>query len=93
MAGDRDSIVVPIAKVVKDGVSVGIMATIIHPGNALPMGRNASDARSPITSRNSTEVTHRIGHRVEEVVVGKHVKTCMKLKREMIHLQCMNMML
>ena len=57
------------------------------------MERNASDARSPITSRSSAEVTHRSGHRVKEVVVGKHVKTCTKLKRKTIHLQCMNMML
>ena len=57
------------------------------------MARNASDARSPITSRSSAEVTHRTGHRVKEVVVGKHVKTCTKLKRKMIHLQCMNMIL
>ena len=93
MAGDRNSIRVPVAKVVKDRVSVGIVVTITHPGNALPMGRNASDARSPITSRDSEEVTHRTSHRVKEVVVGKHVKTWMNLKRETIHLQCMNMML
>ena len=57
MAGDRDLIIVPPAKVVKDRVSVGIVITITHPENALPMGRNASDARSPITSRNFIEVT------------------------------------
>ena len=78
---------------VKDRASVGIVVTTIHLGNALPMERNASDARSPITSRSSAEVTHRSGHRVKEVVVGKHVKTCTKLKRKTIHLQCMNMML
>ena len=90
---DRDSTEVPVAKVVKDRASVGIVVTITHLGNALPMEKNASDARSPTTSRSSAEVTHRTGIRVEEVVVGKHVKTCMKLKRKMIHLQCMNMML
>ena len=93
VAGDRNSIIVPVTKVVKDRVSVKIVVTITHPGNALPMERNASGARSPITSRNSAEVTHRNGHRIEEVLVGKHVKTCMNLKRERIHLQCMNMML
>ena len=41
---DRDSFVVPVAKVIKDRVSVGIVVTITHPGNALPMGRNSSDA-------------------------------------------------
>ena len=92
VAGDRNSIRVPVTKVVKDGVSVGIVVTIPHPGNALPVGRNASDVRSPITSRNSTEVTHRTSW-VKELVVEKHVKTCMKLKRETIHLQCMTMML
>ena len=84
---------VPVTKVVKDGVSVGIVVTITHLRNALPMGRSASDARSLTTSKSSAEVTHRTGHRVKEVVVGKHVETCMELKRIMIHLQCMNMML
>ena len=93
VAGDRDSTEVAVTKVVKDRASVGIVVTITHPGNALPMEKNASDARSPTTSRSSAEVTHRTGHRVEEVVVGKHIKTCMKLTRKMIHLQCMNMML
>ena len=88
-----DSIVVPVAKVVKDKVSVEIVVKITHPGNALPMGRNASDARSPITSRNSGELINKTGHRVEEVLVGMHVKTCMNLKREAIYMQCMNMML
>ena len=78
---------------VKDRAIVEIVVTITHLGNALPMERNASGARSPTTSRSSAEVTHRTGHRVKEVVVGKHVKTCMKLTRKMIHLQCMNMML
>ena len=93
MAGDRDSTEVAVTKVVKDRASVGIVVTITHPGNALPMEKNASDARSPTTSRSSAEVTHRTGRRVEEVVLGKHVKTCMKLTRKMIHLQCVNMML
>ena len=54
------------------------------------MERNASDARSPTISRSSAEVTHGRGHRIEEVVVGKHIKTCMKLTRKMIHLQCIH---
>ena len=93
VAEDRDSTEIPVAKVVKDRASVGIVVAITHLGNALPMEKNGSDARSPTTSRSSAEVTHRTGHRVKEVVVGKHIKTCMKLKRKIIHLQCMNMML
>ena len=85
MAEDRDSTEVPVAKVVKDRASAGIVVTITHLGNALPMERNASDARSQTTSMSSAEVTHGTGHRVKEVVVGKHVKTCMKLTRKMIH--------
>ena len=76
--GQRFNHSIQVAKVVKDRVSVGIVATITHPGNVLPMGRNTSDARSSITSRNSAEVTYRMGHRVKEVVVGKHTKACMK---------------
>ena len=64
MAGDRDSTEVAVTKVVKDRASVGIVVTITHLGNALPMEKNASDARSPTTSRSSAEVTHRTGHRV-----------------------------
>ena len=73
VAEDRDSTAVPVTKVVKDRANVEIVATITHLGNALPMERNVSDARSPTTSRSSAEVTHRTGHRVEEVVVGKHI--------------------
>ena len=80
-AGDRNSIRVLVTKVVKDRVSVGIVVTITHPGNALPLGRNASDARSPITSRNSAEVTPRTSHRVEEVLVGKHCKDMHELEK------------
>ena len=86
VAEDRDLTTVPVAKVVKDRANVEIVVTITHLGNALPMERNASDARSPTTSRSSAEVTHGTGHRVEEVMVGKHKKTCMKLTRKMIHL-------
>ena len=93
VAEDRDSTEVPVTKMVKDRVSVGIVVTITHLGNTLPVERNASDTRSQTTLRSSAEVTHGTGHRVKEVVVGKHIKTCMKLKRKMIHLQCMNMML
>ena len=75
---------------VKDRASVGIVVTITHPGNSLPMEKNASDARSPTSS---AEVTYRTGCRVKEVVLDKHGKTCMKLKKKMIHLQCMNMTL
>ena len=93
VAEDRESTEVPVAKVVKDRASVGIVVTITHLENALPMEKNASDARSPTNSRSSAEVTHRTGSQSEEVVVGKHIKTCIKLTRKMIHLQCMNMML
>ena len=61
VAGDRDSTEVPVAKVVKVRASVEIVVTITHPGNALLMEKNASDARSPTTSRSSAKVTHRTG--------------------------------
>ena len=47
VAGDRDSTKVAVTKVVKDRASVGIVVTITHLGNALPMEKNASDARKP----------------------------------------------
>ena len=78
VAEDRNSTGVTVAKVTqveKDRVNVGTVVTITHSGNALPMGRKASDGTSPITSRSSAEATHRTDYRVEVVVVGRHVRT------------------
>ena len=78
---DRNIPRITVTKVTKDRVNAGTVETITHPENALPMGRNASDRKGPITSRSCAEVTHRPNHRVKVVVVGKHIRTCMRWEK------------